>query len=58
MGIATGFVIYDMLRHSTDYAAFPLSDQVAYFTSAGVRILLILGPPILTMIFIAKENIN
>ncbi|MEW4426717.1 hypothetical protein AB1I68_04570 [Paenibacillus pabuli] len=56
MGIATGFIIYDMLRHSADYAAFPLSDQVAYFTSAGVRILLILGPPILTMIFIAKRK--
>lgn len=56
IGISMGFLIYDILLHSADYAAFPLSDQVAYFTNAGIRILLILGPPILTMIFIAKRR--
>ncbi|NUU77672.1 hypothetical protein [Paenibacillus xylanilyticus] len=56
IGIAMGFLIYDILLHGDDYAAFPLSDQAAYFTNAGIRTLLILGPPILTMVFIAKRR--
>lgn len=56
IGISMTFLIADLFRNSADYSAFPLSDQIAYFTSIGLRVLLVLVPPILTIVFISKRS--
>ncbi|WP_339310345.1 hypothetical protein NZ043_01605 [Paenibacillus sp. FSL k6-2145] len=56
IGISMTFLIADLFRNSADYFAFPLSDQIAYFTSIGLRVLLVLVPPILTIVFISKRS--
>lgn len=56
IGISMTFLIADLFRNSADYSAFPLSDQIAYFTSIGLRVLLVLVPPILTIVFISRRS--
>lgn len=56
IGISMTFLIADLFHNSADYSAFPLSDQVAYFTSIGIRVLMVLVPPILTIVFISRRS--
>ncbi|WP_440111613.1 hypothetical protein [Paenibacillus sp. QZ-Y1] len=56
IGISMAFLIVDLFRNSADYSAFPLSDQIAYFASIGLRVLMILVPPILTIVFISRRR--
>ncbi|GAS83402.1 hypothetical protein [Paenibacillus amylolyticus] len=56
IGISMAFLIADLFRDSADYSAFPLSDQIAYFVSIGLRVLMVLVPPILTIVFISRRS--
>ncbi|WP_145149970.1 hypothetical protein [Paenibacillus xylanexedens] len=56
IGISMAFLIADLFRDSADYSAFPLSDQIAYFASIGLRVLMVLVPPILTIVFISRRS--
>lgn len=54
--ISIAFLIADVINNSTDYSAFPLFDQIAYFASIALRIILILAPPLLTIMYISGQS--
>ncbi|WP_366294094.1 hypothetical protein [Paenibacillus sp. AN1007] len=56
IGISMAFLVADVFRSSADYSAFPLFDQVAYFANIALRIILILAPPLLTIMYISGQS--
>lgn len=56
IGISMAFLVADVFRSSADYSAFPLFDQVAYFANIALRIILILAPPLLTIMYISAQS--
>ncbi|KQY82683.1 hypothetical protein ASD24_14975 [Paenibacillus sp. Root52] len=49
-------VLMELFQYRASFAGFPLFDQIAYFASILLRIILIVGPPILTILYISKRR--
>ncbi|WP_145408253.1 hypothetical protein [Paenibacillus xylanexedens] len=49
-------VLMELFQYRAGYAGLPLFDLIALFANILLRIILIVGPPILTIVYISKRR--